>query len=561
MYAAEDLRLRRDVAIKMLHPHLREQQDILSRFRAEARAVASLKHRHIVEVYDVASPDDFETYMVAERIHGTTLRKILRALGPFPAEVAGELILAVLAGLEAAHEAGMVHRDIKPENVMITGVGDDGALLPGGEVCVKVMDFGVAKWAGASGMTVTGQMLGSPAHMAPEQIEGGAVDARTDVFAVGILLYELLTGELPFRGGSPAQSFHKILSGVFEPADLLRPSVGRRWARLLTKALAVDPEQRYASASAFGDDVRGECLRLMQAETPQLYDYLADPPAFIRVYNASIVTRLCELGAQAHAARDFLSASDDINRASALAPLDEKVISLLGRLSRTRRDAGLVRAGLYAVAGLLGLALLAAGVWRMRGPWFAATPAELEVVPAREMLVTGNAGALQGGLVATDQQSPPVGESKLSDASARAASRMLRLGVVVPGAGVLVSVDGAAPVAVREGETLPLSNARHELKYSCVQDMCVPQSRRVAAGASEVVGDVRLSVRPATLTVDGDPNHGYSAVERPNLALRSGASVTVAMSQGVQVLTVVQDASGERRDVVLRAGQASVVKF
>ena len=564
VYAAEDLRLRREIAIKMLHPHLRDQGDILSRFRAEARAVASLKHRHIVEVYDVASPEDSEAYMVAERIHGTTLRKLLRARGPFPAEIAGEMLLAVLSGLEAAHAAGMVHRDIKPENVMLAGVTDDGTLLEGHALCIKVMDFGIAKWAGASGMTVTGQMLGSPAHMAPEQIEGATVDSRTDVFAAGILLYELLTGELPFRGASPAQSLHRILTGVFEPADVVAPSVGQRWATLVQRALFRDPEQRFATASAFADAIRAECKGVGQADLPELAAYLADPCGFTIVHNARIVGALCERGMRHHRARDYVAAAQDINRAAALAPSDLGVMSVVQVLARSHSKAKLAGRLVRALLGLLAVVAFGIGGVRARQAWRGAWLPELAVAPLRENLVTENAGALQG--VATmplvrEQALNNPASSRRAESGAQGIARQLRFGSVYPNAGVLLSVDGAQAIPVRAGESLPLTSGNHELKYSCVQDMCSPSTRKVAAGMQDVLGEVRLAVRHAMLRVEGDPNLGYSAVELPNLVLRTGRALQVPMSQGTLVLTVVQDATGARRDVILRAGKDAVVSF
>ena len=558
VYAAEDMRLRREVALKMLHPHLRDQPDILSRFRAEARAVASLKHRHVVEVYDVASTDEHEAYIVAERIYGSTLRKVLRALGPLEPEVAAILLLDVLGGLGAAHAAGMVHRDIKPENVMLAGIAEDGKRIDGAPVCVKVMDFGVAKWSGASGMTATGQMLGSPAHMAPEQIEGGQIDARTDVFAAGILFYEMLTGELPFRGASPAQSFHRILSGVYDPADVVRPLVGRRWAHIVARALARDPSDRYENAEQFAAEVRAECIRLQAMEDGALEAYFLAPEQYQSENRAKLVTRLCELGAAAHARGDILGASDDLNRAAALDPSNVKALSLLARLARTRRNAGMLRMASQGAAAALLLSAAGFGAWRLM------RPAPLAATPTRDALVTENAGALEGAPRATPptSSSPPgVAAQPPPMASNKPGQRKVRMAELVPNAGVFLSVDGAPAAALRAGESVPLSEAPHELVFSCAQDLCIPHTRKIPAGSSDTSLEIKLQVRPASLTVEGDLNHTYGILERPTLLLRAGAPLSIPMEQGVAALTVVQDVTGERRDVVVRAGKASVVRF
>ncbi len=236
VYRAHDRRLGRDVAVKVLHPHLRDSREIAHRFAVEARAVAKLRHPNIVEVYDVSSEDDDEQYLVVELLRGLTLRKILQRYGPLPPEVAAAIGVELASALAHAHAQGVVHRDVKPENVIVehpsfaastapssrsavdvTPAPTSGRAVteaptsgpssedPRGPVRVKLTDFGIAKLLDAQGVTSTGQVLGSPAHMAPEQIEGGEVDERADVFGLGVLLYECMVGHLPFEGANPAQ--------------------------------------------------------------------------------------------------------------------------------------------------------------------------------------------------------------------------------------------------------------------------------------------------------------------------------------------------------------------
>src|SRR5205814_2241434 len=159
---------------------------------------------------------------------GTTLRRALMKYGILPPEVAAGIGIELASALAHAHRAGVVHRDIKPENVLIEipAPGADGQ--PARELRVKLTDFGIAKILDAQGVTSTGQVLGSPAHMAPEQIEGGDVDSSTDVFALGVLMYECLVGHLPFEGKNPAQVLRRVLDGIFSPADTERPTVGGR---------------------------------------------------------------------------------------------------------------------------------------------------------------------------------------------------------------------------------------------------------------------------------------------------------------------------------------------
>ena len=270
VYRAHDPRLDRDVALKVIHNHLRDNPEIAQRFRHEAQAVAKLKHRSIVEIYDVPDTDDGERFLVAEYVDGPSLRRWLQGAqkergdgassaathgagkGPvMPPEIAAALVMQVLSALARAHAEGIIHRDVKPENILIAGLGAPNSQRPSDPnrsvQIAKLTDFGIAKILDAASMTSTGQILGSPAHMAPEQIEGGDVTARVDVFATGVLFYELLTGALPFDGKNPAQVIRRVLDGQFTPADRVVPTAGGRWASIVAAMLARDPLKRPAN--------------------------------------------------------------------------------------------------------------------------------------------------------------------------------------------------------------------------------------------------------------------------------------------------------------------------
>ena len=296
VYRAHDKRLGRDVAVKVLHPHLRESREIAHRFSAEAKAVAKLRHGNIVEVFDVSSEEDDEQFLVVELIRGHTLRKMLQKHGAMPPEIAAAIGVEVLAALAHAHSSGVVHRDVKPENVLVehrtngetpiplpatslppvpsSGTPNSGARKTpdsnrGERVAVKLTDFGIAKLLDAQGVTSTGQVLGSPAHMAPEQIEGGDVDGRADVFGMGVLLYECMVGHLPFEGNNPAQVLRRVLDGIYPSAERERPTVGRIWSQILDKALARKAENRFSDANAMREAILAELERLGIA-TPRL---------------------------------------------------------------------------------------------------------------------------------------------------------------------------------------------------------------------------------------------------------------------------------------------------
>jgi eukaryotic-like serine/threonine-protein kinase len=365
VYRARDKRLERDVAVKVIHRHLRESTEIAARFVSEARAVAKLKHPNIVEVYDVSEQDAEERYLVVELVRGPTLRKLLTETGHMPAEVAAAIGIEIGGALDHAHEAGVVHRDVKPENVLVEARDSPLSNRTSQERTaensgprIKITDFGIAKLLDAQGVTSTGQVLGSPAHMAPEQIEGGDVTARADVFGLGVLLYECMVGRLPFDGKNPAQVLRRVLDGTFTPPDRARPTIGAQLSRIIEKALSREAEGRYESARALVDALRAELERVgMNDPRRELAEYLADPKAYFVDYDQRIVERLVELGKRARVERQLPAAAAFFNRALAFRPDDTELIRQVAGLAQTER---MKRFAFRAGAILGGSALLGA---------------------------------------------------------------------------------------------------------------------------------------------------------------------------------------------------------
>src|SRR4249920_4186129 len=190
VYRALDETLHRDVAIKVLNAELNDPE-VAKRFRAEAITVARLSHPGIATIYELFEHEG-EWLMVMEFVRGETLESMVTRMGPLSAQRAAELCMQTLAALAHAHSMGVVHRDLKPANVMIT---ENGA--------VKVMDFGIARVAGSEHLTSAGFLMGTPAYMAPEQVTGGEIDARTDLYSMGVVFYFLVTARLPFKGDNP----------------------------------------------------------------------------------------------------------------------------------------------------------------------------------------------------------------------------------------------------------------------------------------------------------------------------------------------------------------------
>src|SRR5580704_8355257 len=321
VYRARDRRLGREVAVKVIHPHLRDSLEVASRFVTEAHAVAMLRHPNIVEVYDVSEPGDAEQYLVVELVLGPTLRKLLQDRGPMPAEVAAAIAHQLAGALAHANGHSVVHRDVKPENVLIerkvpasSVAADSAPPSVGPRATVKLTDFGIAKLLDVQGVTSTGQVLGSPAHMAPEQIEGGEVDARSDVFGVGVLLYECMVGHLPFDGNNPAQVLRRVLDGEYREAQRERPVVGARWSRILDRALAHAQGDRYADAPAMKAAMVAELERLGFAEpTHEFGVWLDGPEAYGASHAPRMIDRLRTLGGEARKRGDAIGAAVDYN--------------------------------------------------------------------------------------------------------------------------------------------------------------------------------------------------------------------------------------------------------
>jgi beta-lactam-binding protein with PASTA domain len=239
VYAATDLRLERPVAVKIMHAALADDEEFVARFIREARAAASLSHPNVVAVYDQGADGD-AVYLVMEYVAGHTVRDLLRRRGRLDYGEALALAEPILAALAAAHDAGLVHRDIKPENVLLAADGR-----------VKVADFGLARAIASSTLTGTaGPVIGTIAYLSPEQVQRGAADARSDVYAAGVLMYELLTGETPFRGeNAVAVAYRHVHEDVPAPSGVV-PAVPAAVDRLVLWATRRNPAERPVDAGA-----------------------------------------------------------------------------------------------------------------------------------------------------------------------------------------------------------------------------------------------------------------------------------------------------------------------
>lgn len=232
-----DQRLHRDVAIKLLRDELVPDDRLLERFRREALSAAALAHPTIASIFDYGEHEGIP-YIVMELVRGRDLAAVMAQDGPLVPPRAARIAEGVLEALQHAHDAGVVHRDVKPANVMLWGPDR-----------VKVTDFGIAQAAGASRLTATGILLGSAHYISPEQVEGRQSTPQSDIYATGVLLFEMLVGRPPFDRGSPLQIAKRHLAGGIPPPSRLDPTIPRAFDTIVARATALEPERRFASAA------------------------------------------------------------------------------------------------------------------------------------------------------------------------------------------------------------------------------------------------------------------------------------------------------------------------
>jgi tRNA A-37 threonylcarbamoyl transferase component Bud32 len=243
VYLAKDSTLDRDVAIKVMHREMSEQADQLERFRQEARAVAKLSHPNVVAVID-AGEDGGHPYIVFEYVEGETLKQRISRVGALDAQEALAYAIEIARGLTVAHGRNMVHRDIKPQNVLIDAEGR-----------AKLTDFGISRQLEQDGMTATGRVLGTTDYVAPEQAMGHPVDPRSDVYSLGVVLYEMLVGQVPFHADSQVGVAMKHVNEELPDVQQRRPEISAAAALVVERATAKDPSERYQQVGEMIDDL------------------------------------------------------------------------------------------------------------------------------------------------------------------------------------------------------------------------------------------------------------------------------------------------------------------
>jgi tRNA A-37 threonylcarbamoyl transferase component Bud32 len=557
VYRARDKELRRDVAIKVLFPHLARRPEIVRRFHREARAAAGLEHANILRIYDVGGDEDSDDppFIVMELVRGTTLLGEIELRGPMFAEVVACVGALLADALAAAHAAGIIHRDIKPANVLVA---------PGGKILLA--DFGVARLETEDSLvTKTGALLGTPAYMSPEQAAGDIATAKSDLYSLGATLYQLATGTLPYAG-SPAKVMAAIATGSRISAVKKRAEVGPDLSHVIDRLMSSEPEDRPASAKEVAAELRAIATAGGLGDpVDELEAYFEDPPAFVTARIPKLVTALVEQGKQAIAEAKLPRALAIANRASALAPDDPTVTALISAVTEGGRSTarnrvfvvgalGVVVAGAATVAGIKLLAHRDAVVAADAIAIVAVTPADApgDAIEVPPMPIDGGAiviSQLDAGVrrvvvardaapaiaMATPDAAPP--DAAPPDAALPVAPQMGTI-IVKNDTWCDVTIDHEQPV--RNGKPFVVQAGHH---YLACEQLGTGRgwTREVDVAANALVTVTGTMLAPVTVTFDIAATLNGKAFDR-------GATTTVKPgfaaieANGVKKNTTVREA-------------------
>jgi serine/threonine-protein kinase len=499
VYRGRDSLLDREVAVKLLHPHLASAPESRARFAREARAVARLAHPSILEIYDYSGDGAQEAYLVTEFVRGPTLRSFAQTVGFGAPEIAMLAGRALADALVHAHSAGVIHRDLKPENVL---------LRDGERPALKLADFGIARiLASDERMTMTGALVGSPHHMAPEIVEGREADTRSDIFSLGTLLYWLATGRLPFAASNPTAILRRVLEGDFEDSRAAEPRVPDALADLLDRCLSVDPARRPQTAAEVRDALDRILLEVgIDRPGEDLLAFLRDPGAYKAAFPARAVAALGALADEAAAAGASARALRHYSRILAIDPGNVEVpakIARLARRARARRAAAIAGVAALSIAMLAGVA--GALVWaRANRPPPPQAPIPGAPVTAVQAEVPASTGA---GTPAPQLPGPsPAPAPPRSGPAPRPPSPgATLLSVLVRPYAQRALLDGVEVAREQQNVTFPLGPGPHvvQIEHAC----CEPFVRRLTGDEARQLGELRVSLepRPARVRVEGEP--------------------------------------------------------
>ncbi len=521
VYRAWDRQLDREVAIKVLHPHLAASPDSRRRFSREARAVAKLHDPHILEIFDF-SGDGEAAYIVTEFIRGTTLQRFSEQAGFGLPQIGALVAHSLCLALEHAHAAGVVHRDLKPENVML---GSDGGL--------KLMDFGIARFLEqGEKMTMTGAMVGSPAYMAPEIIEGKDAGPKSDLFSLGTLLYWLLTGKLPFDAPNTPALLRKVVDVQYQDPRLLNGAISDALAAVVRSLLARDPAARPESAEAVRVALAAAVAEdgITDPET-SLRAFLADPAGFRHRFRAQLLTRLRGEADRALREGRRVTALKLADRILALEPGDPEAHRLVTAVSAQQRRRRLLVRGLYVSAGVAVAVGMIAGLRALEVTWPRPAPAPVALAPpvpaepARSEPQSAPSPPSPIGPVSSPVALPTLARRSRQPETAKGPhvrlASAIRLALkpakaVAPAISIHFVVSPYATITVDDEPqprmaqavpvaTLMITPGPHKLSYSAGNDAFFPLSETIEIGPRTTEIRQALRPKPARLVIVSQP--------------------------------------------------------
>ena len=487
VYEATDRRLDRTVALKVMHPGLADDADFVARFIREAKSAARLSHPNVVAVYDQGA-DNGHVFLAMEYVAGRTLRDLIRERHHLAPGLALPILESVLAALGAAHQAGLIHRDIKPENVLLA---DDGR--------VKVADFGLARAVStATSHTSTGVLIGTVAYLSPEQVTRGVADARSDVYAAGILLYEMLTGAKPYDGDSPIQVAYRHVHDDVPPPSSIVPGLPRELDHLVQRATSRDPDRRPADAN----QMLAEVVAVRRSLPPEI-----------------LATALPS--AAGGAATDVTVVVPVDRRTAAAGPVRGGDTGELGR--RRRRRGPLALVVLLVIAALLG-----AGAWYVGEGRYTSAPSLLRLSQTQATQKAEQLGfGVRMGAPAFDE-SVPVGS--------------------------VLRTDPAPNERIRKGGTITLTLSKGQERYDVPrlaglsQDDALALLRSSHLSPGVVTRDFSDTVKAGNV-ISSTPDVGAT--------LKRDAAVALVVSKGpqpVDVPDVVDKKVDDAKQAITKAG-------
>ncbi|MBX7114716.1 MAG: serine/threonine protein kinase [Myxococcaceae bacterium] len=504
VYKGLDTTLDREVAVKVLHPHLSGKEESRKRLAREAKAVARLHHPNILEVFDFSGIESSEAYIVTEYIRGQTLRQFVTEQPLSPPEVAAMVVHQIAAALTHAHEAGVIHRDLKPENVMVR---DDGLL--------KLMDFGIAKILDRDEkMTMTGALVGSPAHMAPEIIEGEEAGAEADVFSLGTMLYLFATGQLPFTAANTTATLRRILEGIYTDPRQVTPTVSDDLAEIISLCLQRQPTARYANAGKLRDALGAYLAELgLGRVNEELASFFADPPSYRKALQARITGAFFDRAEKAFTDKRQAKAISSLNLVLAYDAHHARALALLDAMRRLKvtqaRTAKLRQWGAVALGCSAAVVASYAAVAKLKAPPELTLPLvadPLQVVLPKDTWPAAPPPAPTPVTVAAPTNwVPPTAEAprQLFHKNAGLAAQV-PVEVLVKPYGYL-TVDAQPRRDASPRHMLSLGPGKHSLTVSC--EYCVSTGRTVELDIKlgEKPGPVRMvaPLKPSSLSFRG----------------------------------------------------------